>query len=157
MAGFSEPTEENLYLVEHINLLRESFRQLLGRDLIDSTLSPIEAAKAIYYAPFVVVSHDAGADPIFNYGNQTALQLFEMSWQEFTALPSRQSAEPPNREERAQLLATVSRQGFIENYAGIRVSKSGKRFYIEQATVWNLNANSAHLGQAAVFSQWKYL
>jgi hypothetical protein len=157
MAAFPEPSEENLYWVEHVNLLRESFRQLVGRDLTDSTLSPIEAATEIYHAPFVVVSHDTAADPIFNYGNRAAQQLFEMNWQEFTALPSRQSAEPPNREERAQLLAAVSTQGFIENYAGTRIAKSGKRFRIEQVTVWNLNANGLYLGQAAVYSQWRYL
>lgn len=157
MTGFSEPSEENFYLVEHINLLRESFCQLLERDLINSALSPVEAAKEIYYAPFVVVSHDAAADPIFNYGNRTALQLFEMSWQEFTALPSRHSAEPPDREERSRLLTAVSTQGFIENYAGIRVSKSGKRFQIQQVIVWNLNANGAYVGQAAVYDAWEYL
>jgi hypothetical protein len=157
MAAFSEPSQQNLYLIEHVNRLRDSFHQLLGHDLIDSTLSPREAAKEIYYAPFMVVSHDTAADPIFTYGNQAALQLFEMSWQEFTALPSRQSAEPPNQEERAQLLAAVSTQGFITNYAGVRISKSGRRFQIEQATVWNLNVNGAYFGQAAVCSQWTYL
>lgn len=157
MAAFPEPSEQNLYLVGHVELLRASFRQLTGRDLTDPTLSPVEAAQEIYEAPFVVVSHDTTADPIFNYGNRIALQLFEMSWQEFTALPSRQSAEPPNREERAQLLKAVSTQGFIENYAGIRLSKAGRRFQIEQVTVWNLSAHSSYLGQAAVYSQWKYL
>lgn len=157
MAEFPEPNEENLYLVEHVDLLRESFRRLLGRDLIEPTFSPVKAAKEIYDALFVVVSHNTAADPVFNYGNRTAQQLFEMSWQEFTALPSRESAELPNREERAQLLAAVSTQGFIENYAGIRISKSGKRFRIEQAVVWSLNANGFYLGQAAVCSQWTYL
>ncbi len=157
MAAFSEPSEQNLYWVEHVNLLRKSFRQLIGRDLADSALSSVEAAKQIYCAPFVVVSHDTAADPIFNYGNRAAQQLFEMSWQELTTLPSRQSAEPPNREERARLLASVSMQGFIENCAGIRISKSGRRFRIEQVTVWNLNVNGSYLGQAAVYSNWTYL
>jgi hypothetical protein len=135
MTAFPEPSEQNFYLVDHVNLLCESFRQLLKRDLIDPTLNPTERAKAIYDAPFVVVSHDMAADPIFNYGNRAVLQLFEMNWQEFTSLPSRQSAEPPNREERAQLLKAVSTQGFIENYAGIRVSKGGRRFWMLTAPI----------------------
>lgn len=157
MSKLSAPSEQNLYRVEHVNLLRQSFQQLVGRDLVQANLSAVEAAQTIYEAPFVVVSHDTAADPVFNYGNKAALQLFEMNWQEFTALPSRQSAEPPNREERARLLAAVSTQGFIENYAGVRISKSGRRFRIEQATVWNLNAHDRYLGQAAVYSQWTYL
>lgn len=160
MTALPEPSPQNQYLVDHINLLRRSFRHYVGRDLISADLSDIDAARKIFDAPFVVVSHDSAPDPIFTYGNKTALDLFEMSWQEFTALPSRKSAEPPNREERAQLLAAVSSQGYIENYRGIRISKSGKRFWIEQVTVWNLidqdrYCQDRYCGQAAVYSQWK--
>jgi MEKHLA domain len=155
--AFPEPSAANLYLLEHINLLRTSFRHYTGRELIDAKLQGIDAAKAIYHAPFVVVSHDIAADPIFNYGNQAALDLFEMTWQEFTALPSRQSAEPPNQEERDRLLKAVSTQGFIADYSGVRISKMGKRFRIEQVTVWNLIHQDRYAGQAAVYSTWKYL
>lgn len=158
MAAFPEPSEQNQYLVEHINLLRQSFRRLVGRDLIDPTLTELEAARAIYHAPFVVVSHDASPDPIFNYANQTTLNLFEMTWQEFTALPSRKSAEPPNREERARLLEAVSTKGFIEGYSGMRIAKSDKRFLIENVTVWNLiDQKNDYYGQAATWNQWTCL
>lgn len=155
--SFPEPSADNSYLVEHINLLCHSFQHYLGRDLIDPTLEAVAAAKAIYHAPFVVVSHNTAADPIFNYGNRAALDLFEMTWKEFTALPSRKSAEPPNREERARLLEAVSTQGFIADYSGVRISKSGRRFWIEQVIVWNLIAQGSNAGQAAVFDQWTYL
>jgi MEKHLA domain len=162
MAVFSEPRPEpslaNDYCVEHINLLIDSFQHYTGRNLVDPSLRREEAAREIFYAPFVVVSHDTAADPIFTYGNQTALSLFEMTWPEFTSLPSKQSAEPPNQEERAALLATVSRQGYIDNYSGIRMSKGGKRFVIEQVTVWNLrDRHHQYQGQAAVYSSWTYL
>lgn len=158
MSVFPHPSAENLYLVEHIELLRSSLRHYTGKDLIDPDLCAVDAAKAIFDAPFVVVSHDRAEDPIFNYGNQAALDLFEMTWEEFTALPSRKSAEPPNREERAQILAEVSSQGFIENYAGVRISQSGKRFTFEQGTIWNLRDRQGdYSGQAAVFRHWKYL
>jgi hypothetical protein len=158
MSVFPYPGEENKYLVEHIELLRSSLRYYTGRDLLDTALSPVDAAKNIFYAPFIVVSHDHERDPIFNYGNQAALDLFEMIWEEFTALPSRKSAELPNREERARLLAAVSSKGFIDNYSGVRISQTGKRFRIEAATVWNLRDREGNYsGQAAVFSHWKYL
>lgn len=163
--SFPQPSEANSYLVEHINLLRYSYKKYVGQDLIEfepGFVSPdsdeVAVAQAIYHAPFVVVSHNTAADPIFNYGNETALDLFEMTWEEFTALHSRQSAELPNREERARLLQAVSTQGFIQNYSGKRISKSSKKFFIEQATVWNLVDNTGnYCGQAATFSHWKYL
>ena len=158
MPVFPEPSPANSYLVEHINLLRSSYKHYFGKDLFDSQLTEVEIAKEIYTAPFVVVSHDTSADPIFNYGNQAVLKLFEMTWPEFTSFPSRQSAEPPNREERARLLQRVTTQGFIEDYSGIRISKSGQRFTIEQVTVWNLiDHHHRYCGQAAVYSHWKYL
>ena len=163
--SFPQPSEANSYLVEHINLLRRSYKKHFGQDLIgirSGFISPnsdeVTIAKAIYYAPFVVVSHDTSPDPIFTYGNKTALDLFEMTWEEFTAFPSRQSAEPPNQEERARLLQAVSTQGFIQNYSGKRIAKSGKKFVIEQVTVWNLTDDQSHYcGQAAVYSHWTYL
>jgi predicted DNA-binding protein (UPF0251 family) len=49
----------------------------------------------------------------------------------------------------------VARQGYIDDYAGIRVSATGKRFLINRATVWNLlDATGNSLGQAAAFSEW---
>ena len=158
MPVFPEPSPVNSYLVEHVNLLRNSYKHYLGKDLLDSQLSAGEIAKEIYTAPFVIVSHDTSPDPIFNYGNQAAMKLFEMTWQEFTSFPSRQSAEPPNRQERERLLQTVVTQGFIENYSGIRISKSGQKFLIKQVTVWNLiDRHHRYCGQAAVYSHWRYL
>ena len=41
---------------------------------------------------------------------------------------SASAAEAPLREERARLLAAVAANGFIDDYSGIRISKSGRRF-----------------------------
>lgn len=154
----SEPCDINYYCVEHINLLRDSFRRLLGRELISENRSPEAIAREIYLAPFIVVSHNTAVDPIFTYGNQAALTLFEMTWTEFTSLPSRCSAEPPRQQERAHLLAEVSKKGFIEHYSGIRVSKTGKRFEIRNVTVWNLTyPDGTDAGQAASYPEWRFL
>ncbi len=73
-------------------------------------------------------------------------------------LPSRYSAEPLAREERARLLAQVARQGYTDDYAGVRVSASGRRFLVRRATVWNLIApDGALCGQAATFAEWQML
>ena len=153
-----KPCKENAYLTHHVALMLSSYRHLLGYQLIADDDPPEAQAKRLFFAPFVVVSHDTAEDPIFNYANQKALDLFELSWLEFTRLPSRRSAEPVDREERERLLNQVSQKGFIDDYAGVRISKSGKRFRIEQATVWNLIDEAEHYrGQAATFSRWRFL
>ncbi len=146
------------FLAVHTLCLARSFKKWTGRDLLPGNFSVDELAEKIFNAPFVVVSHGTQADPILNYGNRAALELWEMSWDEFTRTPSRLTAEAPNREERARLLEAVTSKGFIDDYSGVRISKSGRRFEIARATVWNLVTESGErCGQAATFSEWKFI
>ncbi len=139
-------------------ILAESYQQLLGQNLIAPVETPEQLAKDLFYAPFALVSHGTQADPIFNYGNQTALQLWSLSWDEFTKTPSALSAEPVARDERAAMLKQAAEQGYIDNYQGVRISSKGKRFLIEQGTIWNLTDESGQkCGQAATFANWTWL
>ncbi len=153
------PCPENRFLIEHIELLAYSYRQLLGVPLLGDCCSAGEnLAEQLFNAPFALVSHNTAPDPVFNYANLTALSLFEFSWREFTALPSRLSAEPVNRLERGQLLARVTEHGFINDYCGVRISRTGKRFRISNAVVWNvMDRQDNYQGQAACFSEWEFL
>jgi hypothetical protein len=152
------PDETISFLAEHARLLTNSYRHWTGRDLIDPGLSVAEQARALYEAPFVVASHGSEKDPIFNYANRAALEIFETGWIQFVSMPSRLSAEPNEREERAKFLEQVDRHGFIDDYSGTRISFSGRRFRIRRATVWNVvDAHGAHHGQAVMFRDWEYL
>ena len=149
-----EPSSRNAFLAGHVAMLCASYQRLTGKDLIVADADQ-PLAEALYQAPFAVLSHGTEPDPIFNYANLTAQRLFEMTWAQITAMPSRLSAEPVSREERASLLAAVAERGFIDDYRGVRVSSSGRRFMIEQATVWNLgDAQGRRAGQAATFAEW---
>src|SRR5262249_11718739 len=95
-------------------------------------------------------------DPRFIYANRTAQTCFEYSWDEFTSLRSRFSAEAPDRIERQRLLDAVTRDGFVTGYRGVRIAKSGRRFRIEGGTVWQLyDVGGTWRGQAAVFRSWQ--
>jgi len=154
----SEPSEGNGFQTASAQLILDSYRRLTGRQLVSRDGSPVDQARAMYFAPFVVLAHDSAADPVFFYANMAAQHLFEMSWHELVQLPSRYSAEPLAREERARLLQRVGQHGFIDDYSGVRVARSGKRFEVRQATVWSLLALDGQLiGQAASFSQWEIL
>lgn len=136
-------------------LILDSHERVVGRPLLSAHGSEAARARALYEANIVVLAHGIEPDPIFDYGNLMAQQLFELSWDELVALPSRLSAEPVNREERQRLLDAVAERGFIDDYAGVRISKTGKRFRIAGATVWNLlDAEGVRRGQAATFSRW---
>lgn len=145
-------------LATHVWMLHQSYLKRAGRPLLPALRNPGQALRAFTATPVAIVSHGTEMDPVFNYGNPAALRLFEMDWEHFTQLPSRKSAEAPERSERLRLLSTVTQHGIIQNYRGIRVSATGRRFCIRNATVWNLeDAQGVYRGQAAAFAQWEFL
>lgn len=134
-----------------IALVADSFARLLDRPLIASDGGDVVAA--LWQAPFAVVAHGVEADPVFFFGNRAALAAFECDVACFTAMPSRLSAEAPLRDERQRLLDRVARDGFIDDYTGVRISATGRRFRIERAVVWNLiDGEGVRRGQAATFA-----
>jgi len=81
-----------------------------------------------------------------------------MTCQEFTATPSRLTAEPLNQTERTRLLEPAATQAALVDYQGVRIHRTGRRFLVKQATVWNvLDGYGITQGQAATFSQWEPL
>lgn len=136
----------------------DSYRRWTGCELIERNGTAEEQAERLFVAPFVVVSHGAEQDPILNYGNRIALELWEMDWEAFSRTPSRLTAEPENRAERERMLRQAETQGYIGDYRGVRISRTGRRFLVEQALVWNVvNEQGVKLGQAATFSRWSFL
>ena len=145
-------------IIQWTQNLLNSYSRLLKQELISREGTHLDQAEQLFTCPFVVVSHGLQEDPILNYGNQTALSLWEMNWEQLTKTPSRLTAEPVNRDERARMLEQAQTQGYITDYRGIRISRSGKRFLVERATVWNIQRpDGTSLGQAATFSDWIFL
>lgn len=145
-------------LSRHVAILQSSYHHYVGQYLFDVELDCEQAVAWLEQAPFALVSHGIGHDPVFNYANRTALQLFGMTMAEFTRMPSRLSAEPMNREERARLLERVWHHGYIDDYTGVRIAADGRRFLICNATVWNLLDKAGQFyGQAAMIPKWELL
>lgn len=150
-----QPTDPQPCQTAHVQMLLDSFARLVGRELLSRMGPPEEQARRLFEATFVVVSHGTEIDPLLNYGNRSALTLWEMTAEEFHGTPSRLTAEPVHRDERARLLARTALNGFVDDYSGVRISQSGRRFRIERAIVWNLSdATGLPSGQAATFADW---
>jgi hypothetical protein len=146
-------------VIEHSQRLLQSFQHWMGRSLLADMagLDPEQQARRLFEAAFVVVSHGMEADPIFNYGNQVALDLWEFDWATFTQLPSRASVEPSGTVDREQLLAAAKAKGYSRDYQGIRISRSGQRFWIKDVILWDvLTASGDRCGQAATFPTWQF-
>lgn len=146
---------ENPETIAYSNLLAESFLRLTGQPLLPSGS---DLAQRLYEAPFALISHGVQADPIFCYGNRTAQQLWQMSWDEFVAMPSRLSAEPMIQEERDLLLLEAQTKGYVDSYEGIRIASTGQRFKIQDLVLWNvIDAFGVQHGQACVIRRWEFI
>jgi hypothetical protein len=133
--------------------LAASFLRLTGRTLVEPP-----TPEAFWRAPRAIVAHGVEADPLFFYGNRLALALFEAPARDFVRLPSRASAEPALQAARDRLMARVTADGYVDDYAGVRISATGRRFRIEGAVVWTVTGPSgAPVGQAATFERWTRL
>lgn len=142
-------------LQKHLEIINHSYFHWTKRKIFNSDENIIEQASR---ADFALVSHGTESDPVFNYGNDLALKLFEYTFEEFIKLPSRMSADQQSQEERNRLMTHVTQFGFYDGYRGVRISKTNKKFEILDASIWNLIQNDgSHYGQAALIRQWKNL
>jgi hypothetical protein len=134
-----------------------SYYCFVGHPLLPSGIPEADHARWLYEdAPFCVLAHNTDAEPRFVYANMAAQGCFEYSWKEFLALPSRLLVEIRFQAERQRLLDTVTRDGFVSGYRGLRLTKSGRRFWIESGVVWQLvNPRGEVYGQAATFPCWR--
>lgn len=124
--------------------IADSYRALLQSDLTSD--GDLDAA------PRAILCHRAGPDPLFVYANRFAQQLWERPWQGFVGRPSRMTAPPEARSQRA---AALSDNRVATGYTGERVSATGRRFLIRDATIWPVSDDSGQVvGQAATFTRW---
>ncbi len=145
-------------VVSHSQRLLDSFERWLKEPLIERGGSPRKQAEALFHAPFALISHGSEADPILNYGNRTALELWGLDWQTLLQTPSRLTAAAAHRSTRKKILHETSLHGFIRGYEGIRVARNGQRFRIEETTLWNvIDKHNKPMGQAAFFPRWTML
>ena len=135
-----------------------SFKEKTGDKLLDGTVMVQEAAERLFKAPFVCASHDA--EDVFNYGNQAALSLWGLPWDEFVGMPSTKSAQDDDgiQSERRELLDKAAESGVIRDYSGVRQASDGRKFKVDGAIVWTItNKDGEKTGQAVRFDSFTWL
>jgi hypothetical protein len=136
---------------------RQAFRRPLLAGVTEGR-SPLQQAQELFAAAEVVLAHDGSSDPRLIYANRAALRLWRRRWNGMVGHPSRLTAEPGERRDRALALERARRSEALEGYAGIRVDSRGRRFRIENARLWTLrDPEGLPCGQAACFAGWWWL
>ncbi len=125
--------------------IADSYRATVGGDLGPDP----------YRGQQAVLCHGTGPDPRFVYVNEFAQRLWERPWRSMVGMPSRWTAPPHLRSERA---GALSGNEVASGYAGERVSATGRRFVIRDATIWPVRDDAGTaVGQAATFREYERL
>ncbi len=136
-------------ILTHLEIIKYSSTLLTRRDLPLSSNDNL--ITAFDKCSFPIASHDNSSEPLFNYANRAALNLFKMTSKQMIGLPSKDSALPIDQDERSLILEQVIKYGFIEHYQGKRVASDQSIFHIQDATVWNLlDHEKKYYGQAVI-------
>ncbi|HXV27820.1 MAG TPA: MEKHLA domain-containing protein, partial [bacterium] len=106
------------FLAKQTRLILSNYRHWTGRSLWRNDKTDRDLVSEVFFAPMILCSAGIEEDPILNYGNQKALDLWEMDWATFTRTPGRLTAEPMERHARAKFLETVRKQGYVDDYRG---------------------------------------
>jgi len=86
------------------------------------------------------------------------MQLWEASGRKWSAPLSRLVAWALRLAERPRLPEDVTQLALTDDYLDVRVSKTGHRFGMNRAMVWNLLTKSAKsCGSAALFDRREFL
>lgn len=136
---------------DHVARVVAAFARVTGGDLVaEAGLDPAALGRSAWEGSFALLTHDTNA--ILTYGNRFVLDLWEMDWQTLVTTPSHETAPQEDRAARAAIMAAVERDGFTRAYTGRRVSRTGKLFFIENATVFTLkDEEGAGFGTGAFF------
>jgi len=106
---------------------------------------------------YVLISHGTQDSPIYNFGNIACLNAFARSWENITAMPSRECVINKSQDEalRIELMKNVTELGFVDGeYRGYRVLGDGKFIKLTRCVVWNcFNDDDEYIGQAALFDR----
>lgn len=151
-ASFGNVVQDGTAVLE---LISANYRRLLSSELGSMSTGEDPGSRRRWLddaAPFGLLAHDGGTDPRFIYANATAARWFGYNRRtDIVGLPSRLSAGGEAQKDRDDLLQEVTRHGFATGYRGLRRERSGRRFWIEDVTMWNLtDAAGEHVGQAAL-------
>ena len=144
-----------------VNLLLNSHQRAFGRPLIAAARAGHSVrltCQELFVCGFPVLAHGTGSDPTLSYANAAALQLWETNWDDLIGIPSRLTAPESERSERRHALGEAQALHAVTGYAGIRISRKGRRFQINNARIWTLwDAQQQPCGQAASFGSWWWL
>jgi len=142
---------DDRHFVTRATVILDTHRRLLGRELILRSGDAAEDARRLFDLPQAVLAHDTAPRPLLDWANFAAARAFDATPETLLGRPSADTAPADATADRRALFDVLARQGFVTGYSGVRVSVTGRRFIIEDVTVFALVDEAGRpAGHAAV-------
>ena len=105
---------------------------------------------------FGILSHGTQEDPIYNYGNQASLILFDQTLENLCKTPSRYSTVESLMDDREQLIQQINDAGYGTISDAVRTTTKGKLFVIQTIWIWHVyHPDGRRIGLAALYDRAK--
>ena len=152
------PVHENNYQAAFIRRVIDSFARATGKSLIhQSGIDPEAPGRSAWLGNFALLTHRGDPGATLNYGNAFALRLWEYDWNSFVSTPSAATAPEEASESRDAAMKKVALDNFVSGYSGARISRTGRRFLIQDVTIWRLMDDAGgSFGVGAFFRRYRY-
>lgn len=129
----------------------DSYRRLLGRELLPRSGDATEDARRLFDLPLAVLAHDTAPQPRLDWANRAAAMAFDATPESLLGRPSAATTPADAVADRGKLFEALARDRFVTGYSGVRVSLTGRRFVIDDVTVFEVtDADGRPAGHAAV-------
>lgn len=137
--------------IDRATVILDSYRRLLGKDLFTRTGDAAGDARRLDDLPVAVLAHDGATPPLLDWVNRAAAAAFDATPADLIGLPSTATAPADAAADRQELFVRLRDRGFVTGYSGVRVSLRGRRFMIEDVTVYELRDRDGRAaGHAAI-------
>lgn len=137
-----------------IRLSSNSLERITGKTLYETI--HVETAQQVHENErYAVLSHDTAGDPVYNYGNRAAVEVFKWPEDEFYQLPSRYSAPDGTiRNSRSTDIQDAIDSDLKTIALAIRQTKHGELFQLTDVMLWNVYDDDGHrVGQTAIYDR----
>lgn len=150
------PWAENS-IIEYSKRLTDSYFFGTKKALIESDADQRENSFFLYHAPFILISHGPGTNPVINYANSKAQMLLGMPWEELINTSSGYLSKLDENNQALPGFADTGKDECISNYSTTLIAGAEHlRFKIKDSRLWRvMNDRKMCIGQAIMFVDWE--
>lgn len=137
-------------IAEQMLLLNKRFEESFNDTLVPF-LDAQDLAIKLHHAPYPLFAYDGNDNPKYTYMNLAAQRLFKVEQHEVKHLHVTETTEELLRKNLLNFIQEVKSKKRYLSYSGLRITKNGERFRLENAYLWVIyDDHKQYIGQGCM-------